>query len=131
MPTYPAPPYPPSLDADQYDLLWNVVQKGKILLIAHAAAQEPRITGLLTMGYLEATPKLGSPEARARCHAGLEQCYDQLAAIPRREWPARHEEAQRLFADAKWRRRQLVESDYHVTEAGRRLVLAWESARQT
>ena len=126
----PRTPVPTVSRRGPVDLLWNVVYKGKILIIEHAAAQESRITGLIKMGYLDATPKLSSQEARARCQAELEQCYDQLAAISRRAWLACHEEAQRLFADAEWRRRQLVESDYHVSEAGRHLVLEWEHARQ-
>lgn len=127
MPNYPTAPFPPDLTPAQYDLLWQVVQQGKILLVDHGAAQGPRIQGLLQMGYLAATPLLRTPAARDRCQDHLEDCYDQLAAIPRDAWPVRFEEAERLVAAARWHRRQLIESEYHVTEAGYHLVRAWEN----
>lgn len=124
--SYPDAPCPPDVTPEQYDVLWAVVQRGKILLIDHGAAQEPRVQGLLQRGYLAATPKLDTPEARAGCQARLEACYDDLAAIPRADWPSRFDDAERLVSTARWQIRQLIESDYHVTEAGYALVRAWE-----
>jgi hypothetical protein len=84
---------------------------------------------LIAHDYIVYDLYLRTPEQQAAARAQIEACYDQLAAIPRADWPQMASKAQKLLSQIQDIERQRRHKVYWVTEAARQLVAETEGHR--